>query len=70
MLEVELSPEMETALSAQAKRSRKSKATLVRNAVAQYLEDAADYQAVIESRKQRGRRHSLAQVKQRLGLDG
>ncbi|MEI8150698.1 MAG: hypothetical protein WCG92_03765 [Hyphomicrobiales bacterium] len=69
MLEVKLTPEMETALSAQAKRSRKSKATLVRNAVAQYLQDAADYQAVTESRKRRGRTHSLAQIKQRLGLD-
>lgn len=63
MLEVKLTPAMETALSAQAKRSRKSKATLVRNTVAQYLQDAADYPAVVESRKRRGRTHSLAQVK-------
>ena len=67
MLEVKLTPEMETALSAQARRSRKSKATSVRNVVAQYLQDATDYQAVVELRKRRGRTHSLSQVKQGLG---
>ena len=69
MLELKLTPELESALDKHAKRSRKSKTTVVRAAVAQYLQDAADYQAVLESRKRRGRSYSIAQVKQRLGLD-
>lgn len=70
MLEVKLTPELETALSAHARRARKSKAALVRTAVEQYLLDAADYQAVLASRKRRGRTRTLDQVKKRLGLDG
>ena len=70
MLEVNLTPELETALSAHAQRARKSKASLVRAAVAQYLQDAADYEAVLAARKRPGRTRTLAQVKQRLGLDG
>ncbi|OGA14039.1 MAG: hypothetical protein A3G25_21385 [Betaproteobacteria bacterium RIFCSPLOWO2_12_FULL_63_13] len=70
MLEVNLPPELDTALSREAQRARKSKASLVRAAVAQYLQDAADYQAVADARKHRGRTRTLAQVKRRLGLDG
>ena len=70
MLEVKLTPELETALSREARRARKSKASLVLDAVVQYLQDAADHQAVLDSRKHRGRTHTLDQVKQRLGLDG
>ncbi len=70
MLEVKLTPELDTALSREAKRARKSKATLVLDAVAQYLQDADDYQAVLASRKRRGRTATLDQVKQRLGLGG
>lgn len=69
MLEVKLTPELESALSEHAKRARKSKATVMRTALAQYLQDAADYQAILDSRKQRGRTYTLDQVKQRLGLD-
>lgn len=70
MLEVKLTPELETALSREARRARKSKATLVLDAVAQYLQDANDYQAVLASRKHRGRTAALDQVKRRLGLVG
>ncbi len=68
MLEVKLTPELETALSREARRARKSKATLVLDAVAQYLQDADDYRAVLASRKRRGRTSTLDQVRQRLGL--
>ena len=68
MLEVELTRELDTALSREARRARKSKATLVLDAVAQYLQDADDYQAVLASRKRRGRTTTSDQVKQRLGL--
>jgi predicted DNA-binding protein len=70
MLEVKLTPELESALSEHAKRARKSKTSVVRAAVAQYLQDAADYEAVLNARKHRGQTRTLAQVKQRLGLDG
>lgn len=70
MLEVKLTPELDTALSREARRARKSKATLVLDAVAQYLQDADDYQAVLASRKHRGRTSTLDLVKQRLGLGG
>ena len=70
MLEVQLPAEMGEALSKAARRSRKSRAKLVLDAVAQYLQDADDYRAVVVSRKRRGKTSTLQQVKQRLGLDG
>jgi predicted DNA-binding protein len=70
MLELKLTPKLESALEEHAKRARKSKATVLRAALAQYLQDAADYQAVLNARKRRGRTASLEQVKHRLGLDG
>mgnify|MGYP001438151634 CR=1 FL=1 len=70
MLQVKLTPQLDTALSREARRAHKSKAGLVRAAVAQYLRDATDFQAVLDARKHRGRTRTLARVKQRLGLDG
>ena len=70
MLEIKLATELESALEREARRARKSKATLVREAVAQFLQEADDYQAVLAFRKRRGRTHTLAEVKRRLGVDG
>jgi len=70
MLEFKLTPTLESALEAHAKRARKSKATVMRAALAQYLQDAADHQAVLNARKRRGRTSSLEPIKQRLGLGG
>lgn len=72
MLEVKLPPELESALSEHAKRTRKSKTTLVRAAVARYLEDLEDIQdAKAELRRMRGKKGvPLAQVKKELGLVG
>jgi len=53
MLEVKLTPELDTALSREARRARKSKATLVLDTVARYLQDVDDYQAMLTSRKHR-----------------
>ena len=69
MLEVKLAPELEHALEREARRARKTKATLVRDAVVQFLQEVDDYQAVLASRKRRGRTYTLGQVRQRLGLD-
>ena len=70
MLEVKLTPELDTALAREARRARKSKASLVLDAVAQYLREVDDYQAVLASRKRRGHTSTLDQVKHRLGLGG
>ncbi len=70
MLEIKLATELESALEREARRARKSKTTLVREAVAQFLQEADDYQAVLAFRKRRGRTHTLAEVKRRLGVDG
>ena len=72
MLEVKLTPELETALDQHAKRARKSKAALVRTAVRRYLEDLEDISdAKAELRRMRGKKGTpLAQVKKELGLVG
>ena len=72
MLEVKLTPELESALSEHAKREHKSKSTLVRAAVARYLEDLEDIRdAKAELRRMRGKKGTpLAQVKKELGLVG
>ena len=70
MLEFKLTPKLESALEEHAKRARKSKAAVMRAALAQYLQDVADYQAVLNARKRRSRTSSLEQVKQSLGLGG
>lgn len=70
MLEIKLATELESALEREARRARKSKTTLVREAVAQFLQEADDYQAVLAFRKRRGRTRTLAVVKRRLGVDG
>jgi predicted DNA-binding protein len=70
MLEIKLATELESALEREARRARKSKATLVREAVAQFLQEADDYQAILAFRKRRGRTYTLAEVKRRLGVDG
>lgn len=70
MLEIKLATELESALEREARRARKSKTALVREAVAQFLQEADDYQAVLAFRKRRGRTRTLAVVKRRLGVDG
>ena len=67
MLEIKLATELGSALEREARRARKSKATLVREAVAHFLQEADDYQAVLAFRKRRGRTRTLAEVKRRRG---
>ncbi len=72
MLEVKLTPELDSSLSEHARRERKSKASLVQTAVARYLEDLEDIRdAKAELRRMRGKKGTpLAQVKKELGLVG
>ena len=68
MLELKLTPELDTALTREARRSRKSKATLVRDAVARYLEDREDCRDAAAIKKRGERIYSVAEVKKQLGL--
>ena len=68
-MDLKLPPELDAALAREAKLARKPKTTLARRAIESYIEEAADYRAVLASRKRRGRTSTLAEVKKRLGLD-
>lgn len=68
MLELKLTPELDTALTREAKRARKSRAALARDAVARYLEDLHDYRDAAAVKKRGERTYSLSEVKKRLGL--
>jgi mRNA interferase MazF len=68
MPELKLTPELDTALTREARRSRKSKVTLVRDAVARYLEDREDCRDAAAIKKRGERTYSVAEVKKQLGL--
>jgi len=68
MLELKLTPELDNALTREAKRARKSKAAVARDAVARYLEDVRDSRDAAAVKKRGERSYSLAEVKKRLGL--
>ena len=67
-MDLKLPPGLDAALAREAKRARKPKTTLAQRAIESYLEEAADYRAVLASRRRRGRTSTLAEVKKRLGL--
>jgi len=68
MLELKLTPELDNALAQEAKRARKSKAAVARDAVARYLEDLHDYRDAAAVKRRGERSYPLAEVKKRLGL--
>ncbi len=70
MLNVKLSPDLESAVEQQARREKKTKAALVRTAVQRYLEDVEDYRDAVAVLKRKGKSFSLAEVKRRHGLEG
>jgi RHH-type rel operon transcriptional repressor/antitoxin RelB len=47
----------------------RKKSYLIRQAIAEYLEDRADYDMAVERLKKPGKRIPLSKVKKRLGLD-
>ena len=67
-MDLKLPPELDAALAREAKLARKPKTALAQRAIESYIEEAADYRAVLASRKRRGRTSTLAEVKKRLGL--
>jgi predicted DNA-binding protein len=68
MLELKLTPELDTALTREARRAHKSKAAVAHDAVARYLEDLRDCRDAAAVKKRGERSNSLAEVKKRLGL--
>jgi len=69
-LDLKLPPEIDAALTREARRARKPKATLLRRAVEAYLEELTDARAVQAARSQGGKAIPWAEVKRRHGLAG
>ena len=68
MLELKLTPELDTAFTREARRAHKSKAAVACHAVAPYLENLRDCRDAAAVRKRGERSYFLAEVKKRLGL--
>lgn len=68
MLEIKLEAELDEAVTRQARRERKSKASLVRTAVLKYLEDAEDYRDAMAILKKKNPSIALEDVEARLGM--
>lgn len=66
---IRLPDALEHELSEVAKKMKRSKSFLVREAIANYLEDINDYHAGIEILKNPGRIYSSEEVRKELGLD-
>ncbi len=69
-LDLQLPPELDAALTREARRARKPKATLLRRAVEAFLEELADARSVQAARGQGGKPIPWAEVKRRHGLAG
>ena len=66
---IRLPDALEHELSETAKKMKRSKSFLVREAIENYLEDINDYHAGMESLKNPGRIYSSEEVRKELGLD-
>ena len=64
-MDLKLPPDIDAALTREARRARKSKAALVRRAVDTFLEELADARAVRTARRQGGKPIPWAEVKRR-----
>ncbi len=69
-MDLKLPPEIDAALTREARRARKPKAILLRRAVEVFLEELADARAVQAARSQGGKPIPWAEVKRRHGLAG
>ena len=70
MLNVKLTDDLQAALDKVAKRSKKTRSALVRDALARYLEDYWDALDAEKALKRGGRRYTLKEVMERNGLEG
>ena len=69
-VDLKLPPEIDAALSREARRARKPKSALLRRAVETFLEELADARSVHAARSQGGKPIPWAEVKRRHGLAG
>lgn len=68
MLEIKLEADLDEAVARQARRERKSNASLVRTAVKKYLEDAEDYRDAMAVLKKKNPSVPIEEVEARLGM--
>jgi RHH-type rel operon transcriptional repressor/antitoxin RelB len=66
---IRLSDELEHELAETAKKARRSKSFIVREAIKHYLEDLNDYYVGIDALKNTKKIYSAAQIRKELGLD-
>jgi predicted DNA-binding protein len=69
-MDLKLPPEIDAALTREARRAHKPKAALLRRALEAYLEELSDARAVEVARNQGGKPIPWAEVKRRHGLAG
>ena len=69
-MDLKLPPEIDAALTREARRAHKPKAALLRRALEAYLEELSDARAVEVARNQGGKPIPWAEVKRRYGLTG
>lgn len=66
---IRLPEELDSELSLLAKKMRRSKSFMVREAIAHYLEDVSDFQLGMEALGSTKRIYSSEEVRKELGLD-
>ena len=65
---IRINKKIDTALSSAAKDFKTTRATIVKNALVEYLQDLSDSKAIADAKKEGGKMISHAELKARLGL--
>ncbi len=65
---VRINKEIDRALSSAAKDFKTTRASIVKNALVEYLQDMADSKAIAEAKKKGGKMITHAELKAQLGL--
>ena len=68
MLAIRLSPDIEERLDQLAKKTGRTKTFYAREAIVEYLDDLEDYYLAVERLKSPGRRWTMEEVEEELGL--
>jgi RHH-type rel operon transcriptional repressor/antitoxin RelB len=68
MIAIRLPPEIEERLENLAKATGRTKTYYVREAILQYLEDMEDTYLALQRFEKKGKRYSMEEVKEELGL--
>ncbi len=69
MLSIQLDPDLEKRLDLLAEKTGRSKADYVQEAIHEYLEDIEDRHVAIERLNNPGKRWTMEEVEQELGLE-